>query len=312
MAQKSLSFQIKAVSDDGSQFTGLASAYNVLDRAGDIVPPGAFTKALPGFMKDGVICWNHDWSEPVGRPLDVKDLPEGLELTATISDTARGRDARTLLKDGVVKKLSIGYDVEEADDLTPDLLKSFLGDEAFAALSGKMLNRALYWGQLLKVINPLYEVSLVSIPANNSCDITAVKALESLEELSELLRSAGLNDRSLLVKATAADAAEYVGRMKRLAEIEIKAGREISAANREQMCSMSTALGECRSALADLHTDLDSMIARTSPASDDDADDDGSDKALLEASFKALMTFQAICAAQNGVAMPTPVPTPAP
>lgn len=55
------------------------------------------------------LMWQHDKSEPIGKIVDGRHTPEGFEIRATISDTARGRDAIALLEDGVINRFSVGF-----------------------------------------------------------------------------------------------------------------------------------------------------------------------------------------------------------
>lgn len=46
----------------------------------------------------------------LGKPLELREDEKGLFIRGKISDTQSGRDVQTLLKDGVLNELSIGYD----------------------------------------------------------------------------------------------------------------------------------------------------------------------------------------------------------
>jgi len=73
----------------------------------DILAPGCFAQDLAEFLAEGFVSGiNHDWDVPIGKPLEARETAEGLFVRASISDTAAGRDVRTLLRDGVVKRLS--------------------------------------------------------------------------------------------------------------------------------------------------------------------------------------------------------------
>lgn len=63
---------------------------------------------------DGVpslVLWRHD--EPIGRITAGRDTPAGFEIDGELSDTERGREVATLLRDGVITRLSIGFRPEE-------------------------------------------------------------------------------------------------------------------------------------------------------------------------------------------------------
>lgn len=111
---KDFDFELKGVTDTGS-FTGILSVYNVVDLGGDSVEPGAFTKSLA--ETGGVVpCqWQH--REPIGI-LQVKETPTGLEVQGQLTlDTLpngtpmvpEAYKAYALMRNGIVKGLSIGY-----------------------------------------------------------------------------------------------------------------------------------------------------------------------------------------------------------
>lgn len=179
METRTIPFELKNAADTGCEFTGHAAVFGNLDRAGDIVLHGAFKETLPQFLREGIIAWQHDWSAPIGRPIDVREDETGLYIHAAISDTTLGRDARTLLRDRVVKRLSIGFDVLEAERFSEASLKEHLGSEAFAAAPRELVRTALARGRALKRIE-LYEISPVSVPANPLAEIARVKSAEPL------------------------------------------------------------------------------------------------------------------------------------
>lgn len=107
----------------------IISVFGNVDDGQDVVLNGAFTKTLQENGPQGAdrirATWQHDLWEPIGRPLEMaevarQDLPEavlgrapgatgGLRVVTKLSMTQRGRDAYTLLLDGVLNEWSIGY-----------------------------------------------------------------------------------------------------------------------------------------------------------------------------------------------------------
>ena len=53
------------------------------------------------------MCYEH--GETIGRITKAESTDDGLHITARISDTARGRDAMTLIRDGVLDSFSVGF-----------------------------------------------------------------------------------------------------------------------------------------------------------------------------------------------------------
>lgn len=54
----------------------------------------------------------------------MEETDEGLSVRGKLSATTRGNDARTLLRDAVIRDLSIGFDKREAHQGTPRRLKA--------------------------------------------------------------------------------------------------------------------------------------------------------------------------------------------
>jgi HK97 family phage prohead protease len=162
-----LLFEVKMDEDKGDTgtFSGFASTSD-LDRGGDIIVKGAFARTLGERGADVKILWQHDMSKPIGKPTKLEEREGGLYIEGKISDTALGREAMTLLKDGVINAMSIGYSVKEAD----------------------------YNDHGVRVIEDLdlYEVSLVTFPMNEKARITGVKEdLLTPRKVEEVLREAG-------------------------------------------------------------------------------------------------------------------------
>jgi hypothetical protein len=143
-------FKVDATS---GEFEGYASVFGNVDAGGDTVVKGAFTKALPDFLRDGFISWSHDWGQPIAYPTTAEEDRTGLLLAGAFHSTPEAQRARTIsserLAAGKRMGLSIGYAVEEEE-------------------WGKT-------GRLLKVINPLFEVGFVTVPMNRDANLAAVK-----------------------------------------------------------------------------------------------------------------------------------------
>lgn len=179
---KSVPFEIKAAEGDGSVGRGLGSVFFNIDAYNEIVDNEAFDQDLPDFLNDGFIGGiNHLWDEPIGRPTAAKAVKDGLEVSWKLSPTAHGKDVMILLKDGVIKKLSIGFRT-----LGTKLLETF--EEVQEYWDGKGykpnaedISRAQQGATVLTRIK-LFEISPVVVPANSLAVITAVKAAREAAE----------------------------------------------------------------------------------------------------------------------------------
>jgi HK97 family phage prohead protease len=117
-----------------------------------VVEPGAFKKTLSERASKIKVLWQHDPAEPIGLPTQIEETASGLRLRARLSDTDTGRKALTLIRDGVIDSLSIGFDPIIADNVKHD--------------------DGTIWRHLKEV--RLYEVSAVTFPADAMATITAV------------------------------------------------------------------------------------------------------------------------------------------
>lgn len=160
-------FQIKAVSEDGL-FSGYGSVFGVVDSYKEVVTQGAFSESLQGRMP--ALLWQHRSGEPIGVYTSVKEDNIGLHVEGKLAlKTARGAEAYELLKMGALNGLSIGFITRE---------------DSYDKVSGV---------RTLKKVD-LWEVSLVTFPANDASRISSVKGIEQINTLSDaeaFLRDAG-------------------------------------------------------------------------------------------------------------------------
>ena len=163
--------EIKATEDTGA-IEGLGSVFGNVDDAGDIVAPGAFVASIAS--RPVKMLWQHNPDEPIGVWEDVRETPEGLMVRGQIAvDTQRGRDVLGLLRMGAVNGLSIGFNTRKStfDDKTG--IRTILEAE-------------------------LWEVSIVTFPANEKAVVTSIKAVADIDALSmveieRILREAGFS-----------------------------------------------------------------------------------------------------------------------
>ena len=153
-----------AEADDGSvMIRGMASTAD-FDRAGDTISAEAWTKGgLQNFEKNPIILFNHDYDRPIGRATGMKAGPNGLELECKISKNAPGNVAE-LVKDGVLGAFSVGFKVKDADYIKET--------------DGLMIKDA-----------ELFEVSVVSVPCNQSATFSLAKSFDSTNEYEEFKKT---------------------------------------------------------------------------------------------------------------------------
>ena len=131
-------------------FSGYASVFNVVDKQNHIILPGAFSSAVKNFHKVKLL-WQHNSAEPIGNITSMVENNIGLYITANLLlDLQKGKEAYLMIKNGIINALSIGYTVI---------------DDYIDVRTGI---------RILKKIS-LWEISLVTFPANTHSKITEVK-----------------------------------------------------------------------------------------------------------------------------------------
>ncbi len=146
----------KEQSDDNSPLTIKGYANTVSkDRAGDVIVKEAWEKgAMDDYLKNPIVLAFHDYSRPVGTTVSHSVTDKGLEIVAEISKAAG--EVYNLIKDGVLKTFSVGFSIKDADyDREEDTF--FIKDLS------------------------LYEISVVSVPANQNSTFSLAKAFDSEE-----------------------------------------------------------------------------------------------------------------------------------
>jgi HK97 family phage prohead protease len=110
-------FEIREASD-GMTFVGYAAKFNsASENLGgfvEYIQPGAFSRSLKS-RNDVKMLWNHDAGEPLASTrsgtMKLYEDEIGLRVEAKLPDTSRGRDLAVLLRDGIVDKMSFGFNV---------------------------------------------------------------------------------------------------------------------------------------------------------------------------------------------------------
>lgn len=102
-------FEVKSLNDVG-ELEGYAAVFGNEDKGGDIIEPGAFTKTIQENAAGVPILYQHDVFEPIGLSTKLEEDRHGLLVKGQLNmDVQRARETRSLLNQGAMKGLSIGY-----------------------------------------------------------------------------------------------------------------------------------------------------------------------------------------------------------
>ena len=133
--------------------SGWAARFGNVDSYGDIIEPGAFTKTISERKGRIAFCYQHEIDEPIAKILVLEERAEGLWVEAEIS--ASETDIQTKVKEGILTEMSIGY-------RTINCIEEIVNEK--------------YITHLTEV--KLYEISLVTIAANEMATIQNIKSEE--------------------------------------------------------------------------------------------------------------------------------------
>lgn len=171
--------------EDGSiTISGYAST-NDQDRSGDVIVSDAWKKsgALENYLKNPVVLAYHDMTKPIGKTISHETDETGLKITARISKAAA--DIIDLIKDGILSAFSVGFMINDAD---------------WDSKSGVFIIKDL----------ELYEVSVVSVPANQNTLFAVEKNFSNAEEYNEFKKQFIKGEETLMVDKTNKDGEKSV------------------------------------------------------------------------------------------------------
>lgn len=147
--------------DEGTgSIEGYASTWiRKQDSYGDVVAKGAFTKTLKERWNGGKgipFLWSHqlDNLRSFIGTADADEDEKGLHFVAVFDNTDEAQKVRQLYKDGRLRKFSFAFDVKDAGTVTLE--------------DGTKANE-------LRELD-LYEISAVTVPANDDAGVVEVKS----------------------------------------------------------------------------------------------------------------------------------------
>lgn len=195
--------EIKAGPDDGlaeGQFTAYASVFGNIDSYGDVVMPGAFAPDLARWEKSGnaiPLLFGHQMNDPdmnIGHVVAAVEDSVGLKVTCQLDlENPKAKQVYRMIKGRRINQMSFAYDVVDGAPAQRD------GEDVYELRELK-----------------LYEVSVVTVGANQETEILAVKR-----------------------------AGEFAERV----SAEVKAGRVLSATQESEIRSAHEALGRALTVL---------------------------------------------------------------
>lgn len=151
-------FDIRETNTELREVSGIAVPYGqVTELGGGMRERFDVGSAIPA--DDAMLFWRHD--EPIGKIIEHEQTDEGLVIRAKISETPRGNEAYTLVRDGVISKFSVGFEPIE--------------------------QRIEEDGTIVRTLANVREVSLVPMPAYDGATLTEVRESAPNEKEEETM-----------------------------------------------------------------------------------------------------------------------------
>lgn len=187
---RAYSLSIKAAGEDGT-IEGYGSVFGNVDSYDDVIADGAFKATIAAHKSAGTMpamLWQHESDEPLGVWTEISEDANGLKLKGKLClDTSKGKEALALLKMGAINGLSVGFIAKEWTYNNETNIRTLTEID-------------------------LWEVSLVTFPANKKARVTNIKSAEEIaapKDAERILRDAGFSK---------SDATAFVSRVMRMGE----------------------------------------------------------------------------------------------
>ena len=172
LQQKTSKFVVKDFNDDSRIVKGYASVFNNEDSDKDVILKGSYNKSIKEWGPTGKdrikLVAQHDISRPVAKITELKEDANGLFMQAKFGTHQDGEDYYRMTKEGIINEFSVGFVPVEKED----------NDKGGYDISNIKL----------------YEVSMVTVAANDEAVVTDVKANSALKLVKEV------NDETLQFK----------------------------------------------------------------------------------------------------------------
>ena len=154
LIHKAAKFTVKDFDDDTRIVKGYAAVFNNTDSDKDVIKKGAFNRSIKALGPEGTdrikLLAQHKLDRPIGKMVILKEDPLGLYMEAKFGTHRDGEDYYKMAKEGIINEFSVGFQAIQKD----------------ANENG---------GNDISEIK-LWEVSMVTIAANDEAVVTDVKS----------------------------------------------------------------------------------------------------------------------------------------
>lgn len=206
---------LKSMEEGSGGFSGYASTFGNVDRAGDRIVRGAFAADLDRFIRDGWVAIGHNWMhQGVGYIAKAYEDEKGLYVEVVFHSDPEAQKARQRMLERIAAGKSVSMSI------------------GFFIVDYKWVDGTL---EILKV--RLEEVSIVNAPANEMAKVITAKSLPFGDALEHTIK----------------ECEGMLERIQERVDYRQKEGREMSSANLAMIGDIIEKLKTTVSALQDLY-----------------------------------------------------------
>ena len=161
---KTSKFKLKNFDEETRVVKGLAAGFGNKDSDNDIIKAGAFNRTIKALGPEGrdmiKLCAQHNMEQPIGSILKLEETPDGLYIEAKFGTHTLGDDYYRMTKEGIINEFSVGFAAIQKEENTD-------GGYDFSEVK-------------------LYEVSMVTVAANDKAVVTDIKSADPMKLVKQV------------------------------------------------------------------------------------------------------------------------------
>lgn len=164
LIQKASKFTVSDFNDDERTVKGYASVFKNLDSDSDVIQKGSFVRSIKSWGPEGKdrikLMAQHDMMRPIAKITKLNEDNDGLYIEAKFGTHRDGDDYYRMTKEGIINEFSVGFQAIEKE-----------ANEK----GGFDISQIKLW-----------EVSMVSIAANDQAVVTEVKSADPMKLIKQI------------------------------------------------------------------------------------------------------------------------------
>lgn len=162
--EKTSKFKVKESNDDSMTIKAYGSVFGNYDSDNDVILKGAYAKTIKEMGPEGrdavKLVAQHDIGRPIAKITSMKEDNHGLLIEAKFGEWTDSKDYYEMMKAGVINELSVGFVPVQKDENEKG-------------------------GYNIKEIK-LYEISAVTVAANEKAVVMDVKSYDPLKLVKQI------------------------------------------------------------------------------------------------------------------------------